>query len=259
MPYFWQTWWFRVLAAIGLVGVSGGVVWFDSRRRTRAKLDQSERETAIEHERSRIARDIHDDLGAQLTRITMLSEPSPGQADRHDQAIAGLSQIHDTAHELTRAMDEIVWAVNPKHDSLEGLASYLEKFALDLLSASGIGCQLDFPLQFPPWTLTSEIRHNLFLAFKEALNNLVKHAGASEATIALHVQGRQFELVVQDNGCGFVPEAVVNSGGKVELDRFSAGNGLENLQRRLAKAGGICQIQSAPGEGTKVIFRVRVV
>jgi len=257
-PYFWQTWWFRALAAGGLVGASGGIVWFDSRRRTRAKLEKSDRERAIELERSRIARDIHDDLGAQLTRITMLSESARGQLDQPEQARAGLSVIYDTARSLTRAMDEIVWAVNPKHDSLEGLASYLEKFAVDFLGTAGVECQLDFPIDFPEWTLTSEVRHNTFQAFKEALNNLVKHSGASEATILLRTEGREFELVVQDNGCGFVPGSAMARGDLADLDRLSGGNGLENLQRRLSKVGGVCRIQSAPGKGTRVVFRVRV-
>jgi len=166
--------------------------------------------------------------------------------------------IYDTARSLTRAMDEIVWAVNPKHDSLEGLASYLEKFAVDFLGTAGVECQLDFPIDFPEWTLTSEVRHNTFQAFKEALNNLVKHSGASEATILLRTEGREFELVVQDNGCGFVPGSAMARGDLADLDRLSGGNGLENLQRRLSKVGGVCRIQSAPGKGTRVVFRVRV-
>jgi ligand-binding sensor domain-containing protein/signal transduction histidine kinase len=256
-PYFWQTWWFGLLAATALAGLGGGIAWFDSRLRMRARLRRSERERAIEHERARIARDIHDDVGAQLTRITMLSESARGQLDRPDQAIAGLSQIYDTARELTRAMDEIVWAVNPKHDSLEGLASYLEKFAVDLLGTARIECRLDFPLKFPKWPLTSEIRHNVFLAFKEALNNVVRHAAAAQASIVLRVQERFFEIIVEDNGRGFAPAAVTHRGGP-EPEAFSGGNGLGNLRERLAQAGGTCEIRSAPGQGTRVVFRVEV-
>lgn len=255
-PYFWQTWWFRVLGAVGLVAGTGGIFWVVGRRRLRRKLEQIERRRAIEQERSRIARDIHDDLGAHLTRITMLSESAQRPVGRPEQVLAGLSQIYDTAQELTRSMDEIVWAVNPKHDTLEGLANYLEKFALDFLRPAGIACQLDFPIQFPGWSLTSEVRHNLFLAFKEALNNLVKHAAATEVTISLRVETGQFELIVQDNGRGFAPEAITSQ--SRESGRFATGNGLDNLQRRLEKAGGICQIVSTPGRGTQVLFRVPV-
>src|SRR5208337_1959162 len=109
----------------------------------------------------------------------------------------------DTARELTRSMDEIVWAVSPRHDTLESLATYLEKFAHDWLAGVGIRCRLDLPLQFPEWHLTSEVRHNIFLAFKEALHNAVKHSGASEVLIRLTVKEKLFELAVEDNGHGF--------------------------------------------------------
>ena len=125
LPYFWQTTWFRVLGGVATTLAAGAVVWFDTRRRMRRKLERAERQRDIERERTRIARDIHDDLGAQLTRITMLSESaSEPEADPH-QAAAGIRRIYDTARELTRSMDGIVWAVNPRHDTLEGLATYL--------------------------------------------------------------------------------------------------------------------------------------
>ena len=129
---------------------------------------------------SRIARDIHDDLGSQLTSITMLSDTARSLSDDPQQTSADLHQIYDTAREATRSMDEIVWAVNPNHDSMESLASYLEKFALDFLRAADVKCRLNMPLHFPAWKLTSELRHNFFLAYKEALNNVAKHAAASE-------------------------------------------------------------------------------
>ena len=108
-------------------------------------------------------------------------------------------------------MDEIVWAVNPRHDTLESLATYLEKFAQDWLATAGIRCRLDLPLQFPEWHLTSEVRHNVFLAFKEALHNAVKHSGASEVLIRLAVKEKSFELAVEDNGRGFAVGEKVTS------------------------------------------------
>jgi signal transduction histidine kinase len=201
-PFFWQTWWFRLLGAIALLSATAVVVWYVSRRRLHRRLEISERQRAVEAERARIARDIHDDLGSHLTRITMLSESARGQLDRPAEARAGLVRIYDTARELTRAMDEIVWAVNPRHDTVEGVANYLEKFALDFLGPAGIRCRLDFPEQYPNWPLTSEIRHNLFLAFKEALHNVVKHAAAPEAFIALRIGADSLELSINDDGRG---------------------------------------------------------
>ncbi|HEX9046940.1 MAG TPA: sensor histidine kinase, partial [Verrucomicrobiae bacterium] len=253
LPYFWQTTWFHVLGGFLTVLAASGVVWFDTRRRMRRKLDRAERQRDIERERSRIAQDIHDDLGAQLTRITMMSESTRGDLDNPGRAAAGLEKIYDTARELTRSMDEIVWAVSPRHDTLESLVAYLEKFAQDWLMSVGIRCRLDLPLQFPEWHLSSEVRHNVFLAFKEALNNAVKYSGASEVLIRLALQADSFVLAVEDNGCGFIP------GEKRKVaspDRTASGNGLENMRQRLAAIGGSCEIQSAPGRGTQVVFSV---
>ena len=254
LPYFWQTAWFHFLGGLATVLAASGAVWFDTRRRMRRKLDRAERQRDIERERSRIARDIHDDLGAQLTRITMMSESARGDLANPGRAAAGLEKIYDTARELTRSMDEIVWAVSPRHDTLESLASYLEKFAHDWLATAGFRCRLDLPLQFPEWHLTSEVRHNVFLAFKEALHNAVKHSGASEVHIRLAVGEASFELVVEDNGRGF---SAGEQAGAATQGRPASGNGLENMRRRLAAIGGSCEIHSAPGAGTKVVFSLQ--
>jgi signal transduction histidine kinase/ligand-binding sensor domain-containing protein len=255
LPYFWETTWFHVLGGIATVLVAGAAVWFDTRRRLRRKLERAERQRDIERERSRIAQDIHDDLGAQLTRITMMSESARGELSNPERAAAGLEKIYDTARELTRSMDEIVWAVSPRHDTLEGLATYLEKFAHDWLASAGFRCRLDLPLQFPEWHLTSEVRHNVFLAFKEALHNAVKHSGASEVLIRLEVNEKTFELAVEDNGRGFAVHEKVKDA-TLTQGRAASGNGLENMRRRLAGIGGTCGIASVPGAGTKIIFTV---
>lgn len=255
LPFFWQTIWFRAAVIVALIAFGGGLVWFDTRRRMRRKLERLEWQRAVEHERARIAHDIHDDLGAHLTRISMLSETARSELDHPERAAAGLNQIYKTTHELTRAMDEIVWAVNPRHDTMEGLTSYLEKFAQDWLAEAGIRCRLDMPLEFPSWRLTADVRHNLFLAFKEALHNVVKHSGASETSIRLTTGASSFDLIVEDNGRGFTPGTIRQKMPDGSA-RLSPGNGLENMSRRLAQIHGECRVQSAPGEGTKIIFTV---
>jgi signal transduction histidine kinase len=168
-----------------------------------------------------------------------------------------LERIHGTARELTRSLDEIVWAVNPRHDTLDSLASYLNRFAYDFLSAANVRCRLDFPLQLPAWPLTAEVRHNLFLAFKETLHNVVSHAAASEVRVALKLEAETIILMVTDDGCGFdVGEP--HSGSPQQPGRISQGNGLANMKRRLAAIRGKCEIQSAPGQGTTVKFTVPV-
>jgi signal transduction histidine kinase len=250
-PFFWQRWWFIAVVAIAVLGVVVWTVRHLTRRRMQRRLEALERQHAIERERARIARDIHDDIGATLTRITMLSQCLPRESAQNGAA-AVVEQIFDTARDATRALDEIVWAVNPRHDSLEGLVTYMGKFAQDYLAALNVRCRLELPVQLPDWPLTADVRHNLFLAFKEALNNTVKHAEASEVTIVLRVDDVGYTLEVRDNGRGLSADGTRSA----SRDRASSGNGLENLRRRLAAIGGSCEITSVPGRGTNVSFRV---
>ncbi len=254
LPQIWQTVWFKTAVIMaGAVAVALGVLVL-TRRRMRVKLERLERQRALERERTRIARDIHDDLGASLTRITMLSQSARAELD-HSAAATDLDRIYDTARELTRAMDEIVWAVNPQHDTLDSLATYLGRFAQGFLAAAHIRCRLDVPMQLPAWPLTAEIRHNLFLAFKEAVNNAVKHAKTSEVRISMAIDSGEFALHVEDTGCGFVADHPERR----SLDSApSSGNGLANMRQRLAEIGGQCEIKSTPGSGTTIIFAVPV-
>jgi len=236
-----------VLTAIALVV---GIVLFITRRRMRFKLERIERQQALERERTRIAKDIHDHLGANLTRISLLSQSAQGELENPTQAAVQLERIYSTARELTRSMGEIVWAVNPQHDTLDSLASYLGNFAQEYLVSINIRCRLEVPLQLPHWPITADMRHNVFLAFKEALHNFVKHSGANEVSIFLATQEAGFTLAVRDNGRGFDPATVSSRPGR--------GNGLVNMRQRLEKIAGRCEIQSAPGAGTEIKFFVAV-
>lgn len=255
-PYFWQTWWFDVLAALlSAALLSAGVIWI-VRWRMRQKMDRLERQRAVEHERARIARDIHDNLGANLTRISLLSQSAQGELNNPVQAAVQLDRIYETTRELTRAMDEIVWAVNPEHDTLDSLVNYLGKFAQDYLGSLGIRCRLDLPMQLPQWLVTAEVRHHLFLAFKEAMHNVVKHAAASEVTVSLTTTTDSFSLIVRDNGRGFLRTEVPAQPFRDSSPSVSR-NGLANMRKRLEKIGGICEIETAPGRGTEVKFTVQ--
>ena len=251
LPAFWQTWWFRIMGAVMTALAGGAIAWLDIRQRTQRKLERLEQQQAVERERIRIAQDIHDDLGANLTRITMLSESAKSDPER----VSGhLHQIHKTARELTRALGEVVWAVNPRHDTLDSVGAYLEEFGQDWLRTAGVRCRMNMPSQFPERVITAEARHNLFLAFKEALHNAIKHAGASEVRISLAVEPANFTLAVEDDGNGFVAETPL---AETVPGRFPGSrNGLANMRQRLAEIGGCCEISSAPGKGTRVTFTV---
>ena len=250
-PYFWETWWFRILLGLFLAAGVAGVARYVSHRELRRELVRLEYQRGIEQDRARIARDIHDHIGSGLTRINLLNELLLG--DPKSQLPDRVAQITGVTCELMRAMDEIVWAVNPKNDTLDSLIGYLCDFADEYLHVAKIRLRISLPASLPSWHLTSEVRHNLFLAVKETLNNIVKHSKATEVVFELKLDSGAATLRIQDNGRGFQ----INSdrpdllfGG---LDR-SNGNGLENLKKRATAIGGRCFIGSDPGKGTRVEF-----
>jgi signal transduction histidine kinase/ligand-binding sensor domain-containing protein len=244
-PRLYETGWFQGAALGSLALGLGFVVRTASNRRLRRQLELVEMQTAVERERARIAQDIHDDLGASLTRITLLSDIA------REAAVAGgiggeMEQIHVTSRDLTRAMGEIVWAVDPEHDTLDSLADYLGKAVQDLLQPANIRCRLVLPADLPAHHLSSQVRHNLFLATKEAVHNAVKHSGATEVRLQLDLEPKSFTLQVADDGRGFaLPPAGAGPG-----------HGLNNMSKRLQEIGGRCQVTSQPGQGTVVRFQV---
>ena len=252
-PHFYETWWFRLLAVLALIA---GVVIAVRRvglRKLRRKLEIAERQRAVERDRARIAKDIHDDLGAGLTHISLLSELA--RRDSVEQIHNHVGQISEMARELTLSMDEIVWAVDPHNDSLDSLVTYVTKFAQEYLGVAGIRCRLDLPAELPGHPLRAEVRHNLFLAIKESLNNIVKHAHASEVWLRLALEPHAFTVSIEDNGCGIAGGE--KNGDASRAGRISSGHGLENLHNRLNAVSGQCVITSEPGKGTRVEFKIR--
>ncbi len=247
LPRWWQTLAFRLLVLGALVSVVAFIARSWSHRRLRMKLERLEREGAIERERTRIARNIHDDLGASLTRISLLTQSA--QPESEAAGAARINHIYQTAGEIIRSMDEIVWAVDPRHDNLESLAGYLGNFAQSFLQVATIRCRLIMPDHLPAVNLTSQMRHHLFLCFKEALNNVVKHAGADAVTITIGLAGQTLTIQIADNGTG--PRRVLR-----HENRISTGHGLENMQQRMTELGGRYSLSCEAGRGTVVTFEV---
>jgi signal transduction histidine kinase len=244
LPHYWQTWWFRAGSGAGGAAALAALVAMFIRRRHRRRLEALERQRAVERERMRIAQDIHDDLGANLTRISLLSESALGKLANPSSAAPDIDRIHQTAHDLTCALDEIVWAVNPRHDTLNSFVNYLTNYAEEALEPAGVRLHLDVPLSLPVWPLKVEVRHNLFLAAKEALHNVIKHANASELRLSLQLTASSFVVELADNGRGITPGA--------------GRHGLWSMTKRLEDIGGTCQIDSSSGRGTRIIFLVPV-
>ncbi len=245
-PYWWETVWFPVLGTFSAAGLLSAVILLGWRRRHRRQIERLKMQQATERERARIARDIHDDLGATLTQIAMLSDSTGTNRLSHKD---NLGKIHQVAIAMTQTMDEIVWAVNPRHDRFDQMMMYLDAYAQDYLESTDLQSCVEFPSPLPTRQISAQVRHDLFLAFKEALNNLVRHAAARRVCISLTVRSDGFSLCVEDDGVGFVvdPSAALHAG---------TGNGLANMQARLASVGGHCAIDSTPGRGTRVVFEL---
>jgi len=246
-PQFWQTWWFRTVASLWLVGIVVAVVRYLSTQKLRHRLQLLEQQEALEKERYRIARDLHDQLGANLTQVALLSEMA--EADKHSPAEieSHARQISQTARETTRSLDEIVWAVNPSNDTLEGLVNYVCNYAQEYLALAGLRYRVEVPVQLPAVNIPPEVRHNVFLAFKEAVNNVVKHAQASEVRVRLQLQPGNFALSIEDNGRGM--------GGR-HANAAPARNGLRNMRKRMEDIHGEFSINPGTGGGTIVCLTV---
>lgn len=251
-PHVYQTVWFLLLVGAGAVGSVVVVVRRIAAAKYRRQLAQLEQQNAIERDRARIAKDIHDDVGAGLTQITLLTELARREPERVGKH---LERISGSARQLTRAMDEIVWAVDPQHDTLDGLMDYICAYAEDYLRTAGIRCRMDLPVTLPAAPLAAELRYNLFLALKEVLNNVVKHSHATEVWLRLQIEPTTFTLTVEDNGRGLPMEAGRDG---VRPNRLAAGSGLVNLEKRLAAIAGRCEIHSRPGHGTRVEMTVKL-
>ncbi len=233
-PPMWQRWWFLALAALAV-----GVVSYTVYRYRVARLLE------VERVRMRIATDLHDDIGANLTKIAILSEVARRQlGETSDGKASPLSAIATISRESVAAMSDIVWAINPKRDSLRDLTRRMRQHADEIFMARGI--QLDFraPAGEQEMRLGVDVRRDLFLIFKEAVNNAARHAGCRKVEINLQADGSEIRLRVADDGVGFDPAAATD------------GNGLVSMQRRAERLGGKLKIESGAGQGTSLLLTV---
>lgn len=247
-PLFWQRPAFVALAgtasAAAVAAASAAVL----RRRYRRTLV---RELTLQRERERIARDIHDDLGAGLTHVAHLSAMAVDQDIRERPATEIFQRIFRATTGLAQSLDEIVWAVNPANDSLDKLVSYLAEFAQEFAAAAGVACRLDLPDEVSERPVPSPVRHHLCMLLKETLHNAVTHGQPTEVLVVLRVQGRSLDLTIRDDGRGFDP-------GDVSRDESGRRSGIAAMQQRIDELGGRLAIESTPGAGTTVRIEVEV-
>ena len=246
-PAFWQTAWFRAVALLAFAGVVAAVARSISTLRLRRQLQRLEQERVITRERARIARDLHDDLGARLTQMAFLADLTAVEPTASGEVQTQLREVSKQARQATGSLDETVWMVNPEKDSLPHLVEYLRHYADEFFRRTPIRCWLRICLNPPECSLSGEVRQQIFFAVKEALTNVLKHSGATEVSIRINVRWPLLRIVITDNGRGF-------SAATLEKPR----HGLANLEHRLREIGGRCVVRPALGGGTRVAMRVRL-
>ena len=247
IPAFWQTVWFRAVGAVALAALGGGGVFLVVRLRMRRKLALLEQANALERERTRISRDLHDDLGARLTQMALLTGLAGEEPSASAELKAQIRAVSDQALNAVQSLDETVWLMNPKKDTLVHLISYTARYAEQFFQATPMACRLEICRHPPVCSVPGNIRRDIFLLVKEALNNVLKHSEAREVWLKIAVRGSVMRIVVQDNGKGF------------ELNQTDPQrHGLENMRRRAEGAGIKLVARSQTGVGTRITLRVRL-
>jgi signal transduction histidine kinase len=238
--HFWQQGW--VLALLLLTCLTVAVLWV----RQGVKLALQNRASQLlerERERARIARDMHDDLGSGLTQLTLLGELVLREAPQGDESRRRLNELCARARGLLHSMDEIVWTVNPRRDTIKDFAAFISEHAQEFLSSTAIRCRQDVTEDLPAIPLNLPQRRNLLLAVKEAIRNAARHSGADEINLKLAVSENLLKIVIADNGKGFPP-----------TDGQMSRNGMVNMKQRLADIGGSFNLNTAPGNGCCITF-----
>jgi signal transduction histidine kinase len=243
---FWQMPWFWVTLTAVAVAASTVSVRYTVWHRMRRAMLRLQQQGALEQERLRIAQDIHDDLGARVTQISLVSAMAEGNAAFPEKARAEFDRISRMCRDLVSALYETVWAVNPENDNLDAMGTYLCQKINEFCTQSQLRCRLhmvDLPQHVQ---ISSQTRHNISMAVKEAVHNVIKHAHASMVTVHVAFSDMLLTVSIQDDGCGF------------NMVSGPAGNGLLNMRRRLEDIGGVCLVESSPGQGTTVLIRLIV-
>jgi signal transduction histidine kinase/ligand-binding sensor domain-containing protein len=230
----WLRPWFLAFTAVAV-----GVILYGGYRYRVSRLLE------LERVRTRIASDLHDDIGAALSRIAVLSEVARHEiTGGHPGAATRVSVIAQAAREVLDSMNDIVWAINPRHDRIHGLAQRMRRFIGDVFAARGIAFSFRAPGDERVVRVAADVRRHVFLIFKEAVNNIVRHSGATEADVEMHVDGSRLVLTIRDNGRGF------------DIADIRDGNGLVSMQDRARAMGGHLDVVSGAGTGTTVRLAV---
>jgi signal transduction histidine kinase/ligand-binding sensor domain-containing protein len=241
LPPFWRTWWFISLMVLAAAGVIYFSVWYYIRQRVKAKTLALERQQALYLERLRISKDVHDDLGSGLSKITLMAELAAKQKNGNPKLNDTIDDISQISRDLVGNMRDLVWVLNPENTALDSLAARMREYCSDYFDGLPQHLQLDFQSNIPNTRISQEAQRNIFLTAKEALNNCVKHSGGKNITVGLSLCGELLLISIVDDGDGFDTASQAN------------GNGLKNMRQRIEAIGGEFGIWSgATGTAIKV-------
>lgn len=236
-PHFYETRSFYAVCTIAVIAL--GVALHHSRLTRQRETIELTQLRQFERLRWRIARDLHDDSGANVSRI--LAQVEQSEIQPSPSAWRALAK---SAKELRRSMNEIIWATSPGHDTLESFVAHVTSLAEELCNTGEIKLRIEPPAVVPSTVLSASTRHHCYLAAKEALTNALKHAQCREVELRMSIAESLLEIRIRDDGKGFLPTQSTHR------------NGLRNMQSRLTELGGECLVDSVPGQGTTVTFRV---
>lgn len=240
-PPYWRTWWFRLLLVIAGASLIGGVLRYYTQQRIRSRMMAMERQYALHMERLRISKDVHDDIGSGLSRISLLSEIASKKTYIDERAAKDMRNISSLSKELVDNMRDLIWVLNPENTTLDSLVSRMREYTVDYLDGIGVSLVLAFPDVVPATYISREVQRNIFSTVKEAINNCVKHAHAQTIWLTVGLDNELFSIVVKDDGVGF---DIAKPG--------NGGNGLRNMRFRIESVGGKFSICSEHEKGTTI-------
>ncbi|GAB2841568.1 hypothetical protein GCM10027043_51330 [Ferruginibacter profundus] len=237
-PPFWKTWWFYLFEVLLATGVIIIITKTIATRKLKTEIEKLERQKALEEERHRISQEMHDDIGAGLTQISLISEAAKDHSRSGTEIKSELDDISSTSRQLVDNIGEIIWALNPQHDTLDKLLAHLREQLNKLLEYTAIDYSIHFPVNTPSIKLNDKQRRNILLVTKEIVHNALKHSKAESLTVTATLKGSRLQFIVADYGTGF-DKAVAYKG-----------NGLKNIRRRIEELQGNLVIESETGSGT---------
>jgi ligand-binding sensor domain-containing protein/signal transduction histidine kinase len=240
-PHVWQTWWFLGLSGCAAIAMIGGTARSITRSKMQRQLERLEQQHAIERERTRIAQDMHDDLGVRLTELLMVGDQAAKPETGLEETKSRVERILHLTRDAVNNLDALVWAVNPQNDSLDRFIPYTCDCIQALLESTNIRLRFEVGEELPNSPLSSETRHHLYMVIREAINNVVKHSSATTVCFRLKVEKSKILVSIEDDGKGFPID---------EADGF--GNGLLNMAKRMEEIGGLFVLSSESGKGTQI-------